>query len=72
MKPRPRLTDMIDLRHELAKLAELIDWSSSSANGPGSSRPPWDGQRHRRGLLQGSSTSSTPSTCGTRLSSPAG
>ena len=23
---RPRLTDMIDLRHELAKLAELIDW----------------------------------------------
>ncbi len=23
---RPRLTDMIDLRHELAKLAALIDW----------------------------------------------
>lgn len=23
---RPRLTDMIDLRHELTKLAELIDW----------------------------------------------
>ena len=23
---RPRLTDMIDMRHELAKLAELIDW----------------------------------------------
>ncbi len=23
---RPRLTDMIDMRHELAKLAALIDW----------------------------------------------
>jgi hypothetical protein len=23
---RPRLTDMIDLRHELVKLAALIDW----------------------------------------------
>jgi IS5 family transposase len=23
---RPRLVDMIDLRHELVKLAELIDW----------------------------------------------
>ena len=23
---RPRLTDMIDLRHELAKLEKLIDW----------------------------------------------
>jgi len=23
---RPRLVDLIDMRHELAKLAELIDW----------------------------------------------
>ncbi len=23
---RPRLVDMIDMRHELVKLAELIDW----------------------------------------------
>jgi IS5 family transposase len=23
---RPRLTEMIDMRHELVKLAELIDW----------------------------------------------
>ena len=23
---RPRLTDMIDMRHELVKLAALIDW----------------------------------------------
>jgi transposase, IS5 family len=23
---RPRLTDMIDIRHELVKLAALIDW----------------------------------------------
>jgi len=23
---RPRLTDMIDMRHELVKLSALIDW----------------------------------------------
>ena len=32
---RPRLVDMIDLRHELAKLAELIDWDFFEAEWAG-------------------------------------
>jgi len=32
---RPRLTDLIDMRHELAKLAELIDWEFFEAEWAG-------------------------------------
>ena len=45
---RPRLTDIVVLRHELAKLAELIDWELFEQEWAGFTPSSLDGQRHRR------------------------
>jgi len=48
---RPRLVDLIDMRHELVKLAALIDWEFKSGNGPVFFHQERVGRRHRRGWL---------------------
>ncbi len=46
---RPRLVDLIDMRHELVKLAALIDWEFFEREWAGFFRQKPDGRRHHRG-----------------------
>lgn len=50
---RPHLIDLINMRHELVKLAALIDWEFLDQEWPGSSRLEPGDQRHRRDWLRG-------------------
>ena len=68
----PRLTDLIDLRHEPAKLEKLIDWQFFDTEWagffPSTTGRPATSPR----LVAGCFFCSAPTGCRTTLSSPAG
>jgi IS5 family transposase len=64
---RARLIEMIDMRHELVKLANLIDWEVFEREWVGFFPSHTGRPAHRRAWWRGSSTSSTPSGCPMKL-----